>query len=105
MSAQQRAVMAGNREALAVYGGTTMTDPGLRARLGRIAVPALVLWGDSDRIVDPDYGRAYAAAIPGAQFRVLAATGHMPQIETPAQLLGAIRDLAAAHAGAEPGRS
>jgi pimeloyl-ACP methyl ester carboxylesterase len=100
MSAQQRAVMAGNREALAVYGGTTMTDPGLHARLGRIAVPALVVWGDSDRIVDQDYGRAYAAAIPGARFRLLPATGHMPQIETPAQLLGAIHDFAAARAAA-----
>ena len=103
MSAGQRAVMAGNREALAVYGGTTMTDPGLRARLGRIAVPALVLWGDSDRIVDPDYGRAYAAAIPGAEFRLLPATGHVPQIETPDQLLGAIADFAAPRAAA--GRS
>jgi pimeloyl-ACP methyl ester carboxylesterase len=103
MSAGQRAAMAGNREALAVYGGTAMTDPGLRDRLGRIAVPALVLWGDSDRIVDPDYGRAYAAAIPGAEFRLLPATGHVPQIETPAQLLGAIRDFAAARAAA--GRS
>jgi pimeloyl-ACP methyl ester carboxylesterase len=103
MNAEQRAAMAGNREALAVYGGTTMTDPGLRARLGRIAVPALVIWGDSDRIVDPDYGRAYAAAIPGAEFRLLPATGHVPQIETPAQLLGAIRDFAAPRAAA--GRS
>jgi pimeloyl-ACP methyl ester carboxylesterase len=105
MTAEQRAVMAGNREALAVYGGTTMTDPGLRARLGQVAVPALVLWGDSDRIVDPDYGRAYAAAIPGARFRLLPATGHMPQIETPAQLLGAIADFAAARATARPGES
>jgi len=94
MSAEQRAAMAGNREALAVYGGTAMTDPGLRARLGQVSVPTLVVWGDSDRIVDPDYGRAYAAAIPGARFRLLPATGHVPQIETPAQLLGAILDFA-----------
>jgi pimeloyl-ACP methyl ester carboxylesterase len=96
MSAEQRAAMAGNREALAVYGGTAMTDPGLRARLGQVSVPTLVVWGDSDRIVDPDYGRAYAAAIPGARFRLLPATGHVPQIETPAQLLGAILDFAPA---------
>jgi pimeloyl-ACP methyl ester carboxylesterase len=96
MSAEQRAAMAGNREALAVYGGTAMADPGLRARLGRVSVPTLVVWGDSDRIVDPDYGRAYAAAIPGARFRLLPATGHVPQIETPAQLLGAILDFAPA---------
>jgi pimeloyl-ACP methyl ester carboxylesterase len=96
MSAEQRAAMAGNREALAVYGGTAMADPRLRARLGQVSVPTLVVWGDSDRIVDPDYGRAFAAAIPGARFRLLEATGHVPQIETPAQLLGAIRDFAPA---------
>jgi len=96
MSPGQRAAMAGNREALAVYGGTAMADPGLRARLAQVSVPTLVIWGDSDRIVDPDYGRAYAAAIPGARFRLLPATGHVPQIETPAQLLGAICDFAPA---------
>ena len=95
MSAEQQAAMAGNRAALAVYGGTAMADPGLRGRLGQISVPTLVLWGDSDRIVDPGYGRAYADAIPGAGFRMLAATGHVPQIETPGQLLGAIQDFAA----------
>ena len=47
-------------------------------------------WGDSDRIVDPDYGRAFAEAIPGARFKLLADTGHLPQIETPDQLLDAI---------------
>jgi pimeloyl-ACP methyl ester carboxylesterase len=52
--------------------------------------PALVVWGDSDQIADPDYGRAYAAAIPTAQFQLLKDTGHMPQIETPDQLLEAI---------------
>jgi pimeloyl-ACP methyl ester carboxylesterase len=98
MSTEQQAVMAGNREALAVYSGTAMTDPSLSARLGQISVPTLVLWGDSDQIADPDYGRAYAAAIPGAQFQLLPATGHVPQIETPAQLLSAIWDFASAHA-------
>jgi pimeloyl-ACP methyl ester carboxylesterase len=94
MTAEQQAVMAGNRAALAVYGGTAMADPGLAARLSGITVPTLVLWGDSDRIVDPDYGRAYAAAIPGARFQLLPATGHVPQIETPAQLLRAIWEFA-----------
>jgi pimeloyl-ACP methyl ester carboxylesterase len=94
MTPDQLAAMAGNREALAVYGGTTMTDPSLAARLPGITVPTLVLWGDSDRIVDLDYGRAYATAIPGARFQLLPATGHVPQIETPDQLLHAIWDFA-----------
>jgi pimeloyl-ACP methyl ester carboxylesterase len=59
-------------------------------RLARIAVPAIVITGESDRIVDAEYGRAYAAAIPGAKFELLAGTGHVPQIETPELLLQTI---------------
>jgi pimeloyl-ACP methyl ester carboxylesterase/mannose-6-phosphate isomerase-like protein (cupin superfamily) len=103
MTAEQRAAMAGNRDALAVYGGTAMTDPGLAARLSGIKVPTLVLWGDSDQIVDTAYGRAYAAAIPGARFQLLPATGHVPQIETPAQLVRAISDFAPNPASTHPG--
>jgi mannose-6-phosphate isomerase-like protein (cupin superfamily) len=79
----QRAIMAANGAALAVYAGSTMADPTLLGRLSSIAIPIVVLWGESDQIVDPAYGEAYAAAIDGARFEVLAATGHMPQMETP----------------------
>jgi pimeloyl-ACP methyl ester carboxylesterase len=97
MTAAQQAGMAANRAALGVYGGQPPTvDPTLRDRLGQVTLPALVLWGDSDQIVDPDYGRAFAAAIPGARFQLLAATGHVPQIETPEQLLRAISDYVGA---------
>lgn len=92
----QEAAMAGNRATLAVYAGTpSMVDPTLRTRLGAVTVPVLVVWGESDRIADPDYGRAFAAAIPGARFKILAGTGHVPQIETPQLLLAAIQDFAA----------
>jgi pimeloyl-ACP methyl ester carboxylesterase len=88
----QMAIMAANSAALAVYAGpAAMTDPTLLARLSGITMPTLVLWGDSDQIVEADYGRAYAAAIPGARFQLLEATGHMPQLETPGLVLTAIR--------------
>ena len=87
----QKAVLAANGAALAVYAGSAaMADPTLLGRLGRIAIPTLVLWGDSDRIVEPAYGQAYAGAIPGARFEVLPATGHMPQMETPDLVLQTI---------------
>ncbi len=89
-----QAVAAGNRASLATYAGTPMSDPTLSGRLATVKMPTLVLWGDSDQIVDPDYGRAYAAAIPGARFQLLTDTGHMPQVETPDQLLRAICDWA-----------
>ncbi len=99
LSDAQRAVFAGNRAALAVYAGSrSSVDPTLRGRLGGIEVPALVLWGESDRVVDPAYGRAYADAIPRARFQLLPATGHVPQIETPAQLLAPIWQFASSPA-------
>jgi pimeloyl-ACP methyl ester carboxylesterase len=79
----QRAIVAANGAALAVYAGSTMADPTLLGRLSGIAIPTVVLWGESDQIVDPAYGDAYAAAIDGARFEVLPSTGHMPQMETP----------------------
>jgi pimeloyl-ACP methyl ester carboxylesterase len=85
-----QAGMAGNRATLAVYAGTAMSDPTLAGRLSVVETPTRVLWGDSDQIVDADYGRAFAAAIPSARFQLLTDTGHMPQLETPDQLLQAI---------------
>ncbi|MBU4214252.1 MAG: alpha/beta hydrolase [Actinobacteria bacterium] len=89
-----RQIALGNREALGVY-GATMSDAGLASRLGSVDVPVLVLWGEADRIADPDYGRAYAAAIPGARFVLLERAGHVPQLETPESLLDAVRHLVA----------
>jgi pimeloyl-ACP methyl ester carboxylesterase len=89
-----QAIAAGNRAALGVYAGATMTDPALAGRLGTLEIPTLVLWGDSDGIVDVDYGRAYAAAIPMARFQLLSKTGHSPQLETPDQVIQAIWDSA-----------
>jgi pimeloyl-ACP methyl ester carboxylesterase len=91
ISDAQKAIMAANGAALAVYSGSSaMADPTLLGRVSGITIPTLVLWGESDRIVEPAYGRAYAAAIDGARFEVLPATGHMPQMETPDLVLDAI---------------
>ena len=91
--AAQKVIMAVNGATLAVYAGpAAMADPTLLGRLRGITVPTLVLWGESDQIVDPDYGLAYATAIHGARFEVLPATGHLPQLETPDLVLRTILD-------------
>ncbi|MGO9083206.1 MAG: alpha/beta fold hydrolase [Streptosporangiaceae bacterium] len=95
---QQKAMMAANRAALQVYGGTAMADPGLLGRLPAITVPALAVWGAADRIIPPEHGQAYASAIPDAQFLLIPAAGHLPQFEAADDLLRAIRDFADAHA-------
>jgi pimeloyl-ACP methyl ester carboxylesterase len=73
--------------ALAVYGGKSMTDPTLLDRASKIRVPVNVLWGESDRIATPAYGRAVAAAIPNATFTLLPESGHLPLLETPERAL------------------
>ena len=92
-----RAAMAGNRAALATYGGPQMADPGLLGRLpARSAVPVLVVWGEADRMIPVEHGQAYAAAIPGARLLVIPRAGHLPQLETPGELLQAVQEFAAA---------
>jgi pimeloyl-ACP methyl ester carboxylesterase len=87
MTDAQRAVFAGNRAALLAYGGQAMADPTLASRLGGLTVPTLVIWGEADRIVTPDFGKEYAAAIPGASFRLVPGAGHLPQLENPEAVL------------------
>ena len=80
-----------NRQTAALVGWNPfMHNPKLRARLRRIDRPTLVLWGASDGLVTPTYGRAYAAAIPGAEFQELAAAGHYPYLEQPQAFVSAI---------------
>jgi pimeloyl-ACP methyl ester carboxylesterase len=71
-------------------GDPYMHDPSLLRRLGGLSIPTLVVWGDSDRIVTPGYGRAMAAAIPGARFEIVDNAGHLPQIEQPESTFRAI---------------
>jgi pimeloyl-ACP methyl ester carboxylesterase len=76
--------------ALRAYTQMAMSDPTLRDRLAELDLPVRVIWGESDGIVTPAYGRAFAGAIPGAVFTLLPGAGHLPQIEAPELLLAAI---------------
>jgi pimeloyl-ACP methyl ester carboxylesterase len=90
----QKAMMAANRATLEVYAGRAMADPGLLDRLPSVTVPVLAIWGEADRIIPAEHGRAYAKAIAGARFLLLPEAGHLPQLETPDRLLAAVLDFA-----------
>jgi pimeloyl-ACP methyl ester carboxylesterase len=62
-----------------------MHDPKLLRRLARVDSPTLVVWGAADGLVSPAYGRAYAEAVPRAQFALIEQAGHYPYLEQPAQ--------------------
>jgi pimeloyl-ACP methyl ester carboxylesterase len=83
--------MARARESTARFGWSPyLHDPKLKRRLRRVDVPTLVVWGAADRLVGVEYGRAYAAAIPGARFEVIEGAGHFPHLEKPAEFAGLV---------------
>jgi pimeloyl-ACP methyl ester carboxylesterase len=97
LTPERAAMQAANRSALKVYAGTEMTDPALLGRLPGVRIPVLAVWGAADRMVPPEHGKAYAEAIPGGQFRLITDAGHLPQLETPAELLAVVREFASSH--------
>jgi pimeloyl-ACP methyl ester carboxylesterase len=81
-SPEAAAMMAANQKTLRVYNSEYfMYDPGLRSRLPRIAIPTLFVWGESDRICSPAYGRQFSNLIPSSRFELIPKAGHFPQIE------------------------
>jgi pimeloyl-ACP methyl ester carboxylesterase/mannose-6-phosphate isomerase-like protein (cupin superfamily) len=88
--AERQAAMAANATVFADYAGSPyMHDPTLLGRLGGVAVPAAVVWGEADGIVDVAYGRAYADAL-GAPFTVVEGAGHLPHLEQPERTLAVV---------------
>ncbi|RFA10486.1 alpha/beta hydrolase [Subtercola boreus] len=83
LTGQQRAVQKSNGQTMSVIAGRGMSDPTLLARLRAIDVPTLVVFGESDRVVTPAYGRAVSDSITAAEFVEVPAAGHLPHLENP----------------------
>jgi pimeloyl-ACP methyl ester carboxylesterase len=54
--------------------------------LGGVRAPALVVWGEHDRIVPLSAGKRYAEALPNARLEVVPGCGHFVEMERPAEL-------------------
>jgi pimeloyl-ACP methyl ester carboxylesterase len=97
MSDDDMILLARNWDALCLYAWRPhMYNPQLKHWLHRISVPTLVLWGASDRIVTPAYGRAYADLIRGARFEIIVDAGHHPELEQPRAFVDAVANFLAA---------
>jgi pimeloyl-ACP methyl ester carboxylesterase len=77
-------------QTLRTYGGASFTDPKLLRRLSRVQIPTLVLWGETDRVVNVEAGRVHAAAFANARFEVLPDTGHMAVRDNPDEVFARI---------------
>ena len=97
MSEEDAYIHFRNRESAALFGWSPyMNNPKLKGRLHRVRMPTLMLWGDSDRIVTPAYGKQYAGLIPGASFEPIPHAGHFPHIEQPLAVAAKIAAFAGA---------
>ena len=68
---------ARNREAFVkVAWSPYLHNPKLSGRIHRASVPALVLWGDQDKLASREYAQSFADALPNAQLKVIAGAGH-----------------------------
>ena len=54
--------------------------------LGGVRAPALVVWGEDDRVVPRGAGEVYASRLPDARLEVVPACGHCVEMERPAEL-------------------
>lgn len=60
-------------------------------QIARIRNRTLVMTGELDQTTPAPLVRELAAAIPGAQFKEIAGSGHCPQIEKPEEFVAALR--------------
>ena len=65
----------------------------LEKRLGLIAAPTLVLWGDKDAILPPSYAKKISAGINGVtRTATVAGAGHLAYLDQPADTAKAVLD-------------
>lgn len=93
-----------SREAAAHFGWLPyMHNPQLKHRFKSVRMPTLFLWGAQDRIVSPEYGRAYASLISGAKFELIEQAGHFPHVEQPEAFSARVSEFIDRHSAASSG--
>jgi pimeloyl-ACP methyl ester carboxylesterase len=65
-------------------------DPHLGKWLHRVDVPALIVWGERDRVLPSAYAVAWQRGIPGARRVAVPGAGHVPYVEQPDETAAAI---------------
>ena len=81
-SEEQFDVMLHNRFTVAKFGWQPRWyDPNLEKWLHRIKLPALVVWGDDDKIMPPACAALWQERLPDARLVRVEGCGHLPHVE------------------------
>jgi pimeloyl-ACP methyl ester carboxylesterase len=87
-------VMLHNRFTVAKFGWQPRWfDPDLEKWLHRIKLPALVIWGDDDKIMPPEFAALWCERLPDARLVMVKDCGHLPHVEHAARVAGHVRDF------------
>src|ERR1700730_9734171 len=68
-------------------------NPDLEKWLHRIKLPALIVWGDHDKIMPPPYAALWRERLPDARLVVVNEWGHLPHIEQAPFVTGHVLDF------------
>lgn len=78
----QTDVMLKNRFTMAKLGWQPRWfNPDLEKWLHRIKLPALIVWGDDDKIIPPAYAALWQQRLPDARLLLVEKCGHLPHVE------------------------
>jgi pimeloyl-ACP methyl ester carboxylesterase len=70
-----------------------LTDYPIRARLGEISCPTLVVWGRNDRLVPVRDAAEFERLIPNARKLIFEDTGHVAMLERPERFNAALEEF------------
>jgi pimeloyl-ACP methyl ester carboxylesterase len=64
-----------------IFAEMQTNDPSLADRLPNITAPALIVWGDQDRVLHVSCADLFRKGIKSSEVMVIAGSGHMPLVE------------------------
>lgn len=96
---EQEDILIKNKVATARLGWQPrLFNPSLRKWLHRIDVPTHVVWGDSDKVISPDYAEEFRRLIAGSKVTMIERSGHLPHLEHPGVFAEAVSGFIGEHA-------
>jgi pimeloyl-ACP methyl ester carboxylesterase len=86
-------LIAGSGRPAAAKASIALATYDFRDRLGEIACPTLVLWGENDFVIDAGAADRYERLIPNSRKVLFADTGHVPMVERPARFNAVLEEF------------
>jgi pimeloyl-ACP methyl ester carboxylesterase len=72
-----------------IFAEMQTNDPTLAERLPKIETPALIVWGDQDRVLHVSSADLFRRGIKNSEVMIIPGSGHMPLVENARQCANA----------------